>query len=107
MAVTMVVLKEELLEVEEGTTVRDVLAELDDGNTLVGFALGAGARVPEAVVYGELNGVGLLEDDAMEDHAAEARKALGVGVEEDKLTQERGTWRRASAPLRQLLRIYI
>jgi hypothetical protein len=65
-----------------------VLAELDDGDPLVGVGLGAGARVAEAVVDDELDGVGLLEDDAVEDLAAEAEleaEALGVGLGEDEL----------------------
>uniref|UniRef100_M8AX07 Uncharacterized protein n=1 Tax=Aegilops tauschii TaxID=37682 RepID=M8AX07_AEGTA len=80
--------EKELLEVEEGAAVRDVLAELDDGDPLVGVGLGAGAGVAEAVVDDELDGVGLLEDDAVEDLAAEAEleaEALGVGLGEDEL----------------------
>ena len=65
-------LDEELLEVEEGAAVRDVLAELDDGDPQLGVGLGAGAGVAEALVDDELEGVGLLEDDAVEDLAAEA-----------------------------------
>uniref|UniRef100_A0A8R7P297 Uncharacterized protein n=1 Tax=Triticum urartu TaxID=4572 RepID=A0A8R7P297_TRIUA len=84
----LAMLDEELLEVEEGAAVRDVLAELDDGDPLVGVGLGAGAGVAEAVVDDELDGVGLLEDDAVEDLAAEAEleaEALGVGLGEDEL----------------------
>lgn len=84
----LAVLEEELLEVEEGAAVRDVLAELDDGDPLVGVGLGAGAGIAEAVVDGELDGVGLLEDDGVEDLAAEAEleaEALGVGLGEDEL----------------------
>jgi hypothetical protein len=65
-----------------------VLAELDDGDPLVRIGLGAGARVAEAVVYDEFDGVGLLEDDSVEDLAAEAElevEALGVGLGEDEL----------------------
>jgi hypothetical protein len=84
----LAVLDEELLEVEEGAAVGDVLAELDDGDPLVGVGLGAGAGVAEAVVDDELDGVRLLEDDAVEDLAAEAEleaEALGVGLGEDDL----------------------
>jgi hypothetical protein len=81
------VLDEELLEVEEGAAVRDVLAELDDGDPLVGVGLRAGAGVAEAVVDDELDGVRLLEDDAVEHLTAEAEleaEALGVRLGEDE-----------------------
>jgi len=85
---SLTVLEEELLEVEEGAAVGHVLPELDDGNPLVGVGLRAGAGVAESVVDDELDGVRLLEDDAVEHLAAEAEleaEALGVGLGEDEL----------------------
>jgi len=85
---SLTVLEEELLEVEEGAAVGHMLAELDDGDPLVRVGLRAGAGVAESVVDDELNGVSLLEDDAVEHLSAEAEleaEALGVGLGEDEL----------------------
>lgn len=80
--------EDELLEVEEGAAVRDVLAELDGSGPLVRVGLRPGAGVAETVVDGEFDEVGLLEDGAMEglglDAEAEA-EALGVGLGPDEL----------------------
>uniref|UniRef100_K3XQM7 Uncharacterized protein n=1 Tax=Setaria italica TaxID=4555 RepID=K3XQM7_SETIT len=77
-----------LLEVEERAAVRRALPHLHDGGPLVGVGLGPAAGVAEAVVDGELDDVGLLHRDAVEDLAAEAEaqlEALGVGLREHEL----------------------
>lgn len=82
------VLEDELLEVEEGAAVGDVLAELDLGDPLVGVGVDLGAGVAEVVVDGEFDEVGLLEDGALADLALDADldlDSLGVGLGPDEL----------------------
>ncbi|OEL17497.1 hypothetical protein BAE44_0021484, partial [Dichanthelium oligosanthes] len=77
-----------LLEVEERAAVRRARPHLHDGGPLVGVDVGPAAGILETVLDGELDDVGLLHCDVVEDLAAEAEKeleALGVGLREDEL----------------------
>ncbi|KAL5223733.1 hypothetical protein ABZP36_010372 [Zizania latifolia] len=89
---------------------RDMLMELDDGDPLVGVGLGAGAGIAEAVMDGELHRVGLLEDKAVEDLAAEAeleRRRLKWSSEKTNSAPEREMRRRAGRRLRRRRRICV
>ncbi|OEL17681.1 hypothetical protein BAE44_0021300, partial [Dichanthelium oligosanthes] len=86
-----------LLEVGECAAVRRAQPHLHDGGPLVRVGVGPAAGVLEAVLDGELDDVGLLHRDAVEDLAAEVEaelEALGVGLREDEL---RGGDRNAEA----------